>query len=80
MRSDGEAARALELLGLDAGDAGMRRFLLDLDAGRCLFRDHRGRIEALQVELVLPELSRALSTTPSTTGPAQRTSGTSVAG
>jgi AAA-like domain len=64
MRSDAEARRALELLGLDATDAGLRHFLLGLDRGRCLFRDHHGRIEALQVEIVVPELLRAFSTTP----------------
>ena len=64
MRSDGEAARALTLLGLDADDKRMRRSLLDLRAGRCLFRDHRGRIEAIQVDVVVPALLRAFSTTP----------------
>ena len=52
VRSQLEAARALALLGLDPEDAEMRRVLLSLEAGRCLFRDHRGRIEAIQVDLV----------------------------
>jgi hypothetical protein len=64
VRSHLEASRALTLLGLDAEDAATRRLLLALDAGRCLFRDHRGRIEAIQVELLHPWLSRAFSTTP----------------
>lgn len=64
VRSHLEASRALTLLGLDAGDRSMRRLLLELDAGRCLFRDHRGRIEAIQVELLVPWLTRAFSTTP----------------
>jgi hypothetical protein len=64
MRAETEAARALELLGLDGGDRHLRRTLLAMEAGRCLFRDHRGRVEAIQVELVLPELVRAFSTTP----------------
>jgi hypothetical protein len=63
MRSDAEAGRALELLGLDPDDRAMRQTLLELDAGRCLFRDHRGRIEAIQVDLT-PALLRAFSTTP----------------
>jgi hypothetical protein len=63
MRSDAEAARALSLLGLDPADRRMRQSLLGYEAGRCLFRDHRGRIEAIQVELA-PSLLRALSTTP----------------
>jgi hypothetical protein len=64
VRSQLEAARALALLGLDPEDAEMRRVLLSLEAGRCLFRDHRGRIEAIQVDLVLPSLLKELSTTP----------------
>ncbi len=64
MRSEAEAARALTLLGLDASDARMRQRLLELDAGRCLFRDHHGRIEAIQVDVVVPSLLRAFSTTP----------------
>jgi hypothetical protein len=64
MRSEAEAARALALLGLDGEDARMRRHLLELEAGRCLFRDHRGRVEAIQVDVVLPALLKAFSTTP----------------
>jgi hypothetical protein len=64
MRSEREAARALELLGLDPEDRALRARLLDFDAGRCLFRDHGGRVEAIQVDLVVPDLLRELSTTP----------------
>jgi hypothetical protein len=64
MRSETEAARALTLLGLDPEDRRMRQSLLELDAGRCLFRDHSGRIEAIQVDLVVPSLLQAFSTTP----------------
>jgi len=64
MRSDAEAARALALLGLDAEDRRMRQSLLELDAGRCLFRDHAGRVEAIQVDVAVPSLMRAFSTTP----------------
>jgi len=64
MRSDAEAGRALALLGLDPEDRSMRRSLLDLHAGRCLFRDHSGRVEAIQVDVVAPYLLRAFSTTP----------------
>ncbi len=63
MRSDAEAARALQLLGLDPEDHRARQTLLALDAGRCLFRDHHGRVEAIQVDLA-PALLRAFSTTP----------------
>ena len=65
MRSEAEAARALALLGLDSDDRRLRQSLLGFDAGRCLFRDHRGRVEAIQVDLVIPSLLRSLSTTPS---------------
>jgi hypothetical protein len=64
MRSESEAARALALLGLDPDDARKRRYLLELEAGRCLFRDHTGRVEAVQVDLVVPALLGAFSTTP----------------
>ena len=64
MRSEAEAGRALALLGLDPENRLMRQSLLDLEAGRCLFRDHRGRIEAIQVDVVVPALLRAFSTTP----------------
>jgi hypothetical protein len=64
MRSEAEAARALSLLGLDGEDSRMRQHLLELEAGRCLFRDHGGRVEAIQVDVVVPSLLRAFSTTP----------------
>jgi cytochrome c1 len=64
MRSESEAARALALLGLDPDDRHMRQVLLELDAGRCLMRDHHGRVEAIQIDLVAPRLLAALSTTP----------------
>jgi hypothetical protein len=64
MRSEAEAARALTLLGLDPEDRRARERLLELEAGRCLLRDHSGRVEAIQVEVVAPSLLRAFSTTP----------------
>ncbi|HEV7584450.1 MAG TPA: ATP-binding protein [Solirubrobacteraceae bacterium] len=64
MRSETEAARALALLGLDPDDGRMRRTLLEMEAGRCFFRDHRGRVEAIQVDVAAPHLLRAFSTTP----------------
>jgi hypothetical protein len=42
----------------------MRGSLLELEAGRCLLRDHRGRVEAIQVDVVVPALLEAFSTTP----------------
>ncbi|HEY7952446.1 MAG TPA: ATP-binding protein [Solirubrobacteraceae bacterium] len=64
MRSREEAARALALLGLDPEDRTMQARLLELERGRCLFRDHHGRVEAVQVDVVVPALLRAFSTTP----------------
>jgi hypothetical protein len=64
MRSQTEAGRALQLLGLDPDDERLRRRLLEFSAGKCLFRDHRGRVEAIQVDVVVPALMRAFSTTP----------------
>ncbi|HLI33008.1 MAG TPA: ATP-binding protein [Solirubrobacteraceae bacterium] len=63
LRAEEEAERALHLLGLDAREPQLRRLLLEMSAGRCLLRDHRGRIEAVQIELV-PRLLRSLATTP----------------
>ena len=42
------------------------RGLYDKLEDRCLMRDHRVRVEAVQVDLVAPWLLRALSTTPRT--------------
>jgi hypothetical protein len=64
LRSHAEAARALQLLGLDGENRSLRERLLGFGAGRCLFRDHRGRIEEIQVELLEPALIEAFSTTP----------------
>ena len=64
MRSEGEASRALQLLGLDADARSVQR-LLAMRAGRCMFRDHRGRVAAIQIDVVPESLRDALSTTPS---------------
>jgi AAA-like domain len=64
MRAEDETTRALTLLGMDPDDGRMRRRVQEFDAGRCLFRDHRGRVEAIQVEVVIPGLLHAFSTTP----------------
>ncbi len=64
LRSEREARRALELLDLDPDDRLLRERLLDFDGGRCLMRDHNGRVEAVQVEILVPRLLAAFSTTP----------------
>ena len=68
MRSEEEITRALALLGLEPDDRRLRRRLAGFHAGRCLFRDHHGRVEAIQVDVAVPALLRAFSTTP---GPAR---------
>lgn len=65
MNSEAEARLALELLDLDPSDERLTRRLMDFEHGRCLFRDHRGRVEAVQVEVLYPGLLNSLSTTPS---------------
>ncbi len=72
LRSEAEAARALTLLDLDPDDQALRQRLLEFDAGRCLLRDHRGRVEAVQIDVVAPWLLRALSTTPRAQADASR--------
>lgn len=62
--SDAEAARALELIGLDPETAGLRARLKEYRQGRCLMRDLDGRVGELQFDLVFPELLEALDTTP----------------
>jgi hypothetical protein len=64
LRSEREAERALALLDLDPGDRALRDQLLGFDRGRCLMRDHRGRVEAVQVEVLPQRLLDAFSTTP----------------
>ena len=64
LRSQREAERALELLDLDPGDRLLRDRLLEFDTGRCIMRDHEGRVEAVQVEVLVPRLLEAFSTTP----------------
>jgi hypothetical protein len=62
--SDAEARRALELLGLDPGDAALRARIKEYRRGRCLMRDLEGRVGELQFDLAFPGLLSALDTTP----------------
>lgn len=62
--SDAEAARALELIGLDPDSAALRAKLKEFRQGRCLMRDLDGRVGELRFDLVFPELLEALDTTP----------------
>ncbi len=64
VETEDEAARALRLLGLDPGDAELRKQLTEFRRGRCLMRDYEGRVGAIQVEVADRELLTALDTTP----------------
>jgi hypothetical protein len=61
--SEPEARAAQQLLGLDPEDSQCTRALVEMHAGQCLFRDHDGRVEAIQVDLPA-DLAAHLSTTP----------------
>ncbi len=61
--SDAEAARALQLLGLDPEDPALIARVRGFRQGRCLMRDLDGRVGELQVD-VDPQLLAALDTTP----------------
>ncbi len=62
--SDTEAARALELLGLDPSDRALIGRLREFRRGRCLMRDLDGRVGEVQVDLADPALLAAFDTTP----------------
>ncbi len=62
--SDAEAARALELIGLDPDSTTLRGKLKEFRQGRCLMRDLDGRVGELRFDLVFPDLLEALDTTP----------------
>ena len=66
--SAAEAARGLELIGLDPEDGALRSRLTEYRQGRCLMRDLDGRVGELQFDLVFPELLAALDTTPKVAG------------
>jgi hypothetical protein len=62
--SAAEAARGLELIGLDPDDGALRSRLSGYRRGRCLMRDLDGRVGEVQFDLVFEELLAALDTTP----------------
>jgi hypothetical protein len=61
--SEASARAALTFLGLDPTRA-LVALLRELRAGRCLMRDLAGRVGEVQIDLVYPNLLRALNTTP----------------
>jgi AAA-like domain len=69
MESEREAARGLELLGLDPEDRDLLDQLTRFRAGRCFMRDYHGRVARTQIDFVDPNLLAALDTTPMRTPP-----------
>jgi hypothetical protein len=59
-----EAARALELLGLDPTDSALISRVRGYRKGRCLIRDIHDRVAEVQIDVVDPEWLRVLDTTP----------------
>jgi AAA-like domain len=66
--SDLEAARALELIGLNAKDEGLVGLVRSFRQGRCLMRDLDGRVGEVQIDTVYPHLLAALNTSPAQSG------------
>ncbi len=63
-RSEAEARRAIELLGLDPEDGALVAAVRSYEHGLCLMRDVRGHIAEVQIDLVYPDLLAELATTP----------------
>ncbi|MFL5844340.1 MAG: ATP-binding protein [Solirubrobacteraceae bacterium] len=64
VETEAEAARVLNLLGLDADDRRLRTQLQSFRQGRCLMRDYTGRVAPVQIDLVDEQLLTTLDTTP----------------
>ncbi|MEX1142879.1 MAG: ATP-binding protein [Thermoleophilaceae bacterium] len=62
--SDAEAARALDLIGLDPDDQGLIALLRGLRQGWCLMRDLDGRVGLMRVDPASDDLLQAFDTTP----------------
>jgi len=64
MKSASEAERGLKMIGLDPTEKRIEQ-VMGFEEGRCLYRDHAGRVEAIQVD-VASRLLQGLLTTPET--------------
>jgi hypothetical protein len=62
--SDAEAARALDLLGLDPDDQGLIALVRSLRKGWCLMRDLDGRVGLMRIDPASDDLLAAFDTTP----------------
>ena len=62
--SEAEAARALDLLGLDSTDAGLIALVQSLRKGQCLMRDLDRQVALVQVDPASEGLLKAFDTTP----------------
>ena len=58
----GQARTALRLLGLQEHDEALQQELISNRHGRCLLRDHEGRVGAFQVDPFDPQLRSLLGT------------------
>ena len=63
-RSEAEAKRAVELIGLDPSDPALVAQVRSYEKGMCLMRDVRGHIAEVQIDLVYPDLLAAFATSP----------------
>jgi len=73
VETDTEAGRALQLLGLEAGDPRMRAQLRAFRQGRCFLRDYEGRVAAMQVDVADDGLLALMDTTPGRPAPDEAT-------
>jgi hypothetical protein len=64
VESEREARAVLRLLHLDEHDKAMQQRVMSFRRGSCLMRDYEGRVSAMQVDLLDPQLLAAVDTTP----------------
>jgi hypothetical protein len=62
-----EAARALQLLGLDPTDTNLIGRIRSYRKGRCLMRDIHDQVAEVQIDPILPHFLEVLDTTPTRT-------------
>jgi hypothetical protein len=64
VENDRQAASVARLIRPGKNCTGLTRSLVDARPGRCVMRDHRGRVDAVQIEFVDDRLLPVLDTTP----------------
>jgi hypothetical protein len=73
--TDAEARAVLPIVGLDPNDDGLVKMLTGFTNGQCLLRGIDGRVAAMQIDVVDPEILKVLSTTPEEVASAGVTNG-----